>query len=279
MKATSNLFEIRSLRWRDPKLTWGLVPTMGALHRGHESLIRRAKAENDKVAVSIFVNPLQFNNPVDFNAYPVAIEEDLKILKEEKVDMVWTPDKIDIYTPDFQTTIQVERIAAPLEGITRPGHFKGVATIVSLLFNVIQPHRAYFGQKDAQQLLVIKQMVKDLKFNLEIVSCPTIREADGLAISSRNRNLNAGGRKQAVCLFNALSLAKKLIEAGERKAEKIKTIMRETIESYSMAKIDYVSIANPLTLVEADTIDGNILISLAVYIENTRLIDNMTMEI
>jgi pantoate--beta-alanine ligase len=279
MKVSSNLSEIRSLRWRNPKSTWGLVPTMGALHFGHESLIKRAKKENEKVAVSIFVNPIQFNNPGDLETYPVALEEDLNILKKEKVDIVWTPDQNDIYTPDFQTYIQVERVATPLEGTTRPGHFKGVATIVSVLFNVFQPHRAYFGQKDAQQLLVIRQMVKDLKFNLEIVSCPTVREEDGLAISSRNQILSSEGRKQAVCLFKALTAAEESIDKGEKSTEKVKKIVQDIISSFSLAKIDYVSIANPLTLIEADNIVGSVLISLAVYIENTRLIDNMTIEI
>ena len=279
MNVTSHLSEIRSLRWYDTNSTWGLVPTMGALHQGHISLIKRAREENDKVAVSIFVNPIQFNNPVDLEAYPVVFDKDLEILKEEKVDLVWTPGKVDIYPLDFQTYVQVEHISMPLEGKTRPGHFKGVATIVAILFNAFQPHRAYFGQKDVQQMLVIKQMANDLKFNLDIVPCPTIREDDGLAISSRNRNLNPGGRKQAVCLFKALSEAKKSIVNGNTIAKNIKASMQEIINRYPLARIDYISLANPLTLVEVDTITGNTLISLAVFIENTRLIDNITVEI
>ena len=153
---------------------------MGALHQGHISLIRRARDENEKVGVSIFVNPIQYNNPRDLETYPVALEQDLDILKKEKVDLVWTPGADYIYPPDFQTYVQVERVSTPLKGKSRPGHFKGVATIVAILFNAFQPHRAYFGQKDAQQLLVIRQMVSDLKFNLDIVPCPTIREEDGL---------------------------------------------------------------------------------------------------
>jgi len=279
MKVTSNLSEIRSLRWHDPNSTWGLVPTMGALHSGHISLIKRAREENENVAVSIFVNPIQFNNPDDLKEYPVILDKDLEILKKEKIDLVWTPDNIDIYPPAFQTYVQVEDISTPLEGDTRPGHFKGVATIVAILFNVFQPHRAYFGQKDAQQLLLIRQMTNDLKFNLDVVPCPTIREDDGLAISSRNRHLNNAGRKQAVCLFRALSEAKESIDSGNTNAKNIITSMQEIIDSYSLARIEYISVANPSTLTEVDTITGSTLISLAVFIEKIRLIDNIIVEI
>jgi len=278
MKVTSHLNEIRSYRWYDRHLTWGLVPTMGALHEGHISLIRQAKAENDNVCVSIFVNPIQFNKPADLKSYPVDLDRDLEILKEEKVDLVWTPGNKDIYPPDFQTYIQVEDISTLLEGKSRPGHFRGVATIVAILFNTCQPNRAYFGQKDAQQLLVIRQMVDDLKFNLDIISCPTIREKDGLAMSSRNRNLSAPGRKQAVCLFRALSEAKKLIERGEREAKKIKSLLQTIIHEFPLVEIDYISIANPKTLAELDMIKSPLLISLAVIIEDTRLIDNIMIE-
>ncbi len=279
MKITTQLSELRSCRWRDQNSSWGLVPTMGALHQGHISLIRRARDENEKIGVSIFVNPIQFNNPGDLETYPVSLEQDLNILKKEKVDLVWTPDAEDIYPPDFQTYIQVERVSIPLEGKSRPGHFKGVATVVAILLNAIQPHRAYFGQKDAQQLLVIRQMVNDLKFNLDIVSCPTIREEDGLAISSRNRILSPRGRKQAVCLFNALTAAKESVKNEERNAGKLKKLMQDIIGSYSLAKIDSISIANPHTLAELDNIGDSILILLAVYIEDVRLIDNMTINL
>jgi len=279
MKVTSLLNEIRSYRWYDRHSTWGLVPTMGAFHEGHISLIRQAKAENDNVCVSIFVNPIQFNKPADLKSYPVDLERDLQILKEEKVDLVWTPDNKDIYPPDFQTYVKVEDISTLLEGKSRPGHFRGVATIVAILFNAFQPNRAYFGQKDAQQLLVIRQMVDDLKFNLDIVPCPTVREKDGLAMSSRNRNLSTQGRKQAVCLFRALSEAKEVIKRGERESKKIKSLMQTIINEFSLAKIDYISIANPKTLAELDMIKSPLLISLAVTIEDTRLIDNMTIEL
>lgn len=279
MKVTTQLSEIRSFRWRDKNSTCGLVPTMGALHQGHISLIRRAREENDMLGVSIFINPIQFNNPRDLETYPVTLEQDLNILKKEKVDLVWTPGADDLYTPDFNTYVQVEHLSIPMEGISRPGHFKGVATIVAILFNAFQPNRAYFGQKDAQQLLVIRQMVNDLKFNLDIVTCPTIREEDGLAISSRNRNLSTQGRKQAVCLFNALNAARISIKNGEQRAGKLKTLMRDIIERHSLARIDYISISNPQTLTEIDFIDGDILIALAVYIKDVRLIDNMSINL
>jgi pantoate--beta-alanine ligase len=279
MKVTAQLSDIRSFRWRDRNSTCGLVPTMGALHQGHISLIRRARQENEMVGVSIFINPIQFNNPGDLESYPVTLEQDLNILKKEKVDLVWTPNAKDLYAPDFKTYVQVDQISIPLEGKSRPGHFKGVATIVAILFNAFQPNRAYFGQKDAQQLLVIRQMAFDLKFNLEIVTCPTIREEDGLAISSRNRNLSIQGRKQAVCLFNALNAATISIKNGERRADRLKTLMQDIIGRHSLAKVDYISIADPITLTEMDNIGDSILISLAVFIKDVRLIDNMSINL
>ncbi len=279
MRTTNDINEIRSFRWKQPGLTWGLVPTMGALHDGHLSLIKQARKENDKLGVSIFVNPIQFNNPADLEAYPVSYERDLDILSQENVDLVWIPDKKDIYPSDFQSYIEIKQLSEILEGKSRPGHFKGVSTVVAILFNVFQPVRAYFGQKDAQQLLIIKQMVKDLQFNIEIVSCPTIRDAYGLAISSRNQNLSIKGKKQAGCLYKALSEADKAILAGERDAGRVKSLIKNIISEHSLAKIDYISIANPETLIEIKTIMQKTLISLAVYIEKVRLIDNLTVEI
>jgi pantoate--beta-alanine ligase len=193
--------------------------------------------------------------------------------------LVWIPEVSDIYPNNYQTYIQVEKISIPLEGQSRPGHFKGVATVVAILFNVFQPNRAYFGQKDAQQLLVIKQMVKDLKLNLEIVTCPTIREKDGLAVSSRNKTLSEQGRSQAVCLYMALSKAKEAIYNGDKVASKIKTMMSEIVTQKSLAKIDYISIADPDSLEEVETIDNRVLVSLAVFVEDVRLIDNMIIEV
>jgi len=279
MIVTSDISELRAYRWQDRSVAWGLVPTMGALHLGHISLIEQAKKENDRVAVSIFVNPIQFNNPKDLETYPVTLEEDLKILKKQGVDLVWTPTIEDIYPENYQTYVQVEEFSNQLEGRSRPGHFKGVATVVAILFNAFQPNRAYFGQKDAQQLLLIKQMVRDLKFYLEIISCATVRENDGLAISSRNKNLSKQGRKQAVCLYQALAAANEAISNGNIKAESIKTQMKSIIDEYHLAKIDYMSIANPTNLKEVEIINGQVLISLAVFVEDVRLIDNMTMEV
>jgi pantoate--beta-alanine ligase len=278
MIATSNIGEIRSERLRDGAASWGLVPTMGALHSGHISLIKTAKNENDKVAVSIFVNPIQFNNPDDLARYPADLEKDIDILKKEEVDLVWIPEVTDIYPDNYQTYIEVDKISKPLEGESRPGHFKGVATVVAILFNVFQPNRAYFGQKDGQQLLVIRQMVNDLKFNLDIVVCPTVRETDGLAVSSRNKNLSEQGRSQATCLYTALSKAEEVIQKGEKVASKIKTMMSEIITQHSLSKIDYISIADPDSLEDVETIDHLVLIYLAVFIEDVRLIDNMVIE-
>jgi pantoate--beta-alanine ligase len=279
MIVSSDISEIRLCRWRDRSATWGLVPTMGALHQGHINLIRQARKENDHIAVSIFVNPIQFNNQEDLESYPSDLDNDLQILKKEDVDLVWTPGINDIYPDDYQTYIQVEQISSLLEGKSRPGHFKGVATVVAILFNTFQPNRAYFGQKDAQQLMLIKQMVQDLKFNLEIISCPTIRAKDGLAISSRNKNLSEQGRKQAVCLYKALSAADEAIATGEINAENIKSQMKHMIDAYPLAKIDYISIAHPNSLEEIETVENQALISLAVFIEDVRLIDNMIIDI
>ncbi len=278
MIVTAEVNEIRAHRWQDQSVVWGLVPTMGALHKGHINLIKQAKQENDRVAVSIFINPIQFNNPKDLETYPVTLEEDLNILKKQGVDLVWTPTIEDIYPENYKTYIQVEELSNELEGRSRPGHFKGVATVVAILFNAFQPNRAYFGQKDAQQLMLIKQMVSDLKFNLEVISCPTVRENDGIAISSRNKNLSEQGRKQAVCLYQALSAANQAIIAGELIANNIKITMQNIIDKYHLARIDYISVANPTNLKEVDIINDQVLISLAVFVEDVRLIDNMTID-
>jgi len=276
MIVTEKISEIRSVRWQDQISTWGLVPTMGALHAGHINILRRARRENDRIGVSIFINPIQFDNPADLATYPQSLEKDLEILTEENVDLVWAPDANDIYHPGFQTYLDVEKLSKPFEGAARKGHFKGVTTIVAILFNVFQPQRAYFGEKDAQQLRIIRQMINDLKFNLQIVACPTVRERDGLAVSSRNRNLSSKGRKEAVCLFQALMIAKEAVKKGERTAVALKKLMVDVISSYSLARIDYISIADSQTLNEINIIESQCLILLAVFVENVRLIDNIT---
>ncbi|MCB0166403.1 MAG: pantoate--beta-alanine ligase [Anaerolineae bacterium] len=275
MKVLTHIEEIRAERWRDASLSWGLVPTMGYLHQGHLSLVKRARAENERVGVSIFVNPTQFNDAKDLDGYPRDLERDLELLEIEGVDLVWTPTSEIVYPPLFQTYVEVEQITRMLEGAARPGHFRGVTTVVSKLFNVFQPHRAYFGQKDAQQVIVIKRMVEDLNFNTKIVVGPTQREADGLALSSRNVKLSPEARQQATCLHRALSQAKAAYEQGERDAHKLRRMMLDVIGGASLAKEDYVSIAHPETLVELETVDDRALVSMAVFIDGVRLIDNM----
>lgn len=256
------------------KGTVGLVPTMGYLHEGHLSLIREAKAECSHVIVTIFVNPTQFRPNEDLSKYPRDLERDLSLIRPLGVDLVWNPSAEIMYPPGYQTWVEVDAMTHPLEGAMRPGHFKGVTTIVAKLFNAAQPHKAYFGQKDAQQAAVIRQMARDLNFPIEIVVCPTVREADGLAMSSRNKYLSEAQRKAATVLFRALSEAKVLYEAGERDAEKIREKMKEVIESEPLAQMQYVSCADYDTLEELNEITGKALLSMAVFLGKTRLIDN-----
>lgn len=275
MKYFVEVEAIRQARWADPLASWGLVPTMGFLHEGHLSLVRQARQENERVGVSIFVNPIQFNNPADLAAYPHDLERDLALLAEEGVDLVWTPRPDIVYPSGFQTYVTVEEVSQYLEGPARPGHFRGVTTVVAKLFNVFQPQRAYFGQKDAQQAVVIKRMVQDLNFNLEIVVCPIVREADGLAMSSRNVNLSPAARRQATCLYRALSAARQALARGERNAVNLRGLMLEIIGTADLARVDYVSVADPDTLQELELVQGRALLSLAVFVGGVRLIDNM----
>lgn len=256
--------------------TVGLVPTMGYLHEGHLSLIRRAREECDHVFVSIFVNPTQFGPKEDFARYPRDLERDFRLI-ESFTDVVWTPSAEEMYPQGYQTWVEVEAMTKPLEGAMRPGHFRGVTTVVAKLFNAVQPHKAYFGQKDAQQAAVIRQMVRDLNFPLEIVVCPTTREPDGLAMSSRNVYLDSEQRKAATVLFRSLSAAKELYEAGERNAEKIREKMRDVLAGEPLAEPQYVSCADYDTLEELDEIKGKALLSMAVFIGKTRLIDNFVL--
>ena len=273
MKILFPLSDLRAVRASLPG-SFGLVPTMGALHDGHLSLVRRAKAECDHVGVSIFVNPAQFGPGEDLSKYPRDLDHDLKLLELLGVDVVWTPAPKVVYPPGFQTWVAVEQVSAPLEGKHRPGHFRGVATVVAKLLNAFTPDKAYFGQKDAQQVVVIKQMVRDLNFPLEIVVCPVVREPDGLALSSRNVYLNPEERKAATVLYRALSAAKAKYDAGERDAEMLRAAMSSTIAAEPLAREEYVSAADPDTLAELERIDKGVLLSMAVRIGKTRLIDN-----
>src|SRR5512138_3561980 len=257
--------------------TVGLVPTMGYLHEGHLSLVRRAREACDHVIVSIFVNPTQFGPQEDLSKYPRDLDRDLGLLAPLGVDLVWTPTAEILYPPGYQTWVEVERITQPLEGAVRPGHFRGVATVVAKLFIGVQPHRAYFGQKDAQQAAVIRQMTRDLNFPIEIVICPIVREPDGLAMSSRNVYLDPEQRKAATVLHRSLSAAKNACENGERSAENLRQIMREVLATEPLAQMQYVSCADYDTLAELETVTGKTLLSMAVFMGKTRLIDNFVL--
>jgi pantoate--beta-alanine ligase len=258
--------------------TVGLVPTMGYLHEGHLSLVRRAKAECDCVVVSIFVNPTQFGANEDLSKYPRDLERDLSLLEPLGVDLVWNPTPEIMYPAGYQTWVEVEALTRPLEGAIRTSHFKGVTTVVAKLFNTVQPHKAYFGQKDAQQAAVIRQMTRDLNFPIEVVVCPTTREADGLAMSSRNKYLEGADRPAATILFRALSAAKAAYESGERNAEKLRAIMKDVLATESRAQPQYVSCADYETLEELEVVNGKTLLSMAALIGRTRLIDNFVLE-
>jgi len=277
MKVTATISEYKKAR-HDLAGTVGFVPTMGYLHEGHLSLVRRSRSENDFTVVSIFVNPTQFGPREDYNRYPRDLERDLSLLERERVDIVFAPPVEEMYPPDFGTWVEVTGITERLEGASRPGHFRGVATVVTKLFNIVEPTRAYFGQKDAQQALVIKKMVRDLNMNLEVVVVPTVREPDGLAMSSRNVYLNPEERQAATVLYRALSLARELYERGERDAEALRRRMRELIEAEPRARLDYVSVASLDSLEELDRIDRPALVSLAVFLGPARLIDNIILE-
>jgi pantoate--beta-alanine ligase len=276
MKTLYTIAEVRKWR-RKAGGTVGFVPTMGYLHEGHIELVRRARAENKHVAASIFVNPTQFGPSDDFATYPRDPERDKSLLKEEKVDAVFIADEDEMYPSESRTWVEVEDVTGQLEGAHRPDHFRGVATVVAKLFNIVEPTRAYFGQKDAQQLVVIRKMVRDLNMNIEIVAVPTVRELDGLAMSSRNVYLDPEERESAVVLYKALLTALKMWEGGERNANTIRSEMTALIEAEPRAAVDYVSIADAETLEEMEEIDGRALVSLAVRIGKTRLIDNVTL--
>ncbi len=253
----------------------GLVPTMGALHAGHASLIRAARAETDLVVLSIFVNPTQFGPHEDFTRYPRTLAEDLAVCAAEGVDLVFAPDPATMYPPGFRTYVEVHDLQDVLEGASRPGHFRGVATVVLKLFHQVQPDRAYFGQKDAQQALLIRQMVRDLDVPVQLRICPIVREPDGLALSSRNRYLNPDQRRHAVALFQALEEVRAQVAQGERRADRLRRILEERIRATPDAELDYAAIVHADTLQPLDMLHGPVLVALAVKFGTTRLIDNL----
>jgi len=272
--------EIKELRniikeWKRQGLSVGYVPTMGALHEGHQSLIKKAAKENDKVVISVFVNPTQFGPNEDFDAYPRNIEKDLNTAKEAGAAVVFNPEPSEMYFENKSTSVSVSNLTDKLCGAKRPGHFDGVCLVVSKLFNIVTPDKAYFGQKDAQQVAVIKRMVRDLNFDIEIVACPIIREEDGLAKSSRNTYLSSDERKAALVLSRSLKLAKEALTNGEKNAEKIKDIIKNELNSEVLAKIDYVEVVDSESLENVEIIENEVLIPIAVYIGKTRLIDNI----
>ena len=276
MKIVSSLPDLRAARLSLAGEV-GFVPTMGYLHEGHLSLIKRAKTDCPNVIVSIFVNPTQFGANEDLSKYPRDLERDLNLIEPLGVDAVWTPTNEIMYPSGYQTWVEVDAMTKPLEGSMRPTHFNGVTTIVAKLFNAVQPQRAYFGQKDAQQAAVIRQMTRDLNFPIEIIVCPTMREPDGLAMSSRNKYLEGEERSAATILFRALSAAKEIYDAGERNGENIRRKMKEVLGSEPRVQIQYVSCADYDTLAELDVVTGKTLLSMAVMLGKTRLIDNFVL--
>jgi pantoate--beta-alanine ligase len=253
----------------------GLVPTMGYLHAGHRSLLDRARRENDRVAASLFVNPAQFGPQEDLARYPRDLPRDQRLLEESGCDVLFAPSVEEMYPPGFETTVDVGRIAAPLEGARRPGHFRAVATVVLKLLDIFQPARAYFGEKDAQQLAVIRRMVRDLDLPVVVCGCPIVREPDGLALSSRNTYLSAEERRAAPVLYRALCAARDRWTAGERDAEGLRRLMTAVLAREPLARVDYVSVADPDTLQERDDARPPLLISMAVFFGPTRLLDNL----
>ena len=280
MEIVSTVGQVRKQvkKWRREGLSVGLVPTMGYLHEGHKSLIDKAVEQNDRVVVSVFVNPIQFGPAEDLATYPRDLERDAVLCENAGADMIFHPEKEEMYFDDFCTYVDMEKLTEGLCGKSRPTHFRGVCTVVSKLFHIVQPDRAYFGQKDAQQLAVIRRMVRDLNFDLEIIGCPIIREADGLAKSSRNTYLSPEEREAAVVLHRALVKGEQMLKEGESNTAKVTTAVREVLEAEPLARIDYVEAVDFDTLQPTAVAEGPVLVAIAVYIGTTRLIDNFIYE-
>ena len=280
MEITGSIKRVREQvrEWRKAGLTVGLVPTMGYLHEGHKSLIDKAVEQNDKVVVSVFVNPMQFGPTEDLESYPRDMDRDAALCEKAGAALIFHPEPEEMYDDNFSSFVDMNTLTGGLCGKTRPIHFRGVCTVVAKLFNIVTPDRAYFGQKDAQQLAVIRHMVNDLSFGIEIVGCPIIREEDGLAKSSRNTYLSGDERKAALVLSRSLKEGRKLVEDGEKDAAKVKKTITDIIEKEPLAKIDYVEVVDWNTLEPVEKIDGPVLTAIAVYIGKTRLIDNFIIE-
>jgi pantoate--beta-alanine ligase len=265
-------------RWSEARRLEGknlaFVPTMGFLHEGHLSLVREGKKRGDVVIVSIFVNPIQFNQQSDFDKYPKNFEQDRRLLEESGTDALFCPDAAEMYPAGFQTSVEVEKVSQPLCGAFRPGHFRGVATVVTKLFNIVKPHVALFGEKDFQQCVVIQRMVKDLSMDLEIVPMPTVREPDGLAMSSRNARLSAEERRTSLCIARALNSAAELVKNGEQQADAILQSVRHLLEQQGKVRIEYASLCHPETLEEVKEVVGPTLLAIAAWVGDVRLIDN-----
>ncbi len=269
-------------RWRKSlpaDCTVALVPTMGHFHRGHLSLMQRARGENDLLVVSIFVNPIQFDDERDYHRYPRDQRRDLELARQEGVDVVFAPDNSDLYPEGYCSYVQVEGMTDCLCGASRPGHFRGVTTVVSKLFNVVRPGRAYFGKKDYQQYLVIQRMTRDLSFDTEVVGCPTVREADGLAMSSRNQHLSAGQRESALALYRALKRGRAMVEEGSRDPEEIEIAMRQVVGEHTEVEIDYLQARDAGDLSRPKRLRRCVLLAGAIYVSSTRLIDNIVVQV
>ncbi len=276
MEVIESISEMKNLvkDWKRQGLSIGFVPTMGYLHEGHLALVRRIKELSDRVVVSIFVNPIQFAPGEDYQRYPRDLERDKALLEKEGVDVLFSPKVEEMYPPGFQTYVEVKELSSGLCGKYRPGHFVGVATVVLKLFNIVQPDIAVFGEKDYQQLKVIQRMVQDLNLDVKIISHPTVREEDGLAMSSRNTYLSPEERKSAIALYKALNLAEELINQGERRVATLKEKLKEFIESFPYTKVQYIEFVHPETLKEVERVDEPTLLALAVFVGKARLIDN-----
>lgn len=280
MNVVTTIKEVRDIvkAWKKEGKTVGFVPTMGYLHEGHQSLIERA-GENDKVVVSIFVNPMQFGPTEDLDSYPRDLEHDCAICEKAGADLIFHPEPSEMYAPDFSTFVDMTVLTEELCGLSRPVHFRGVCTVVSKLFHIVTPDRAYFGQKDAQQLAVIKHMVKDLNMDIEVIGCPIVRENDGLAKSSRNTYLSKEERQAALIVSKSIRLGEEMINNGERDAKKVIQTMKDLVATEPLAKIDYIKVVDALSMQQVEKIEKDILVAVAIYIGKTRLIDNFSFEV